>query len=138
MKKAISIFALLLLGSAGGARAQSELANGIAVIVNDQVITFSDVRNHIGPAMELLRELRSSLHAGHSGAWPCRIRFTDDSTVEVGGLQSTLISEFATLVRERSGRAGSNATDWPAVISMPLNAGAETPVAVRVLRRFAG
>lgn len=56
MKKAISIFALLLLGSAGGARAQSELANGIAVIVNDQVITFSDVRNHIGPAMELLRE----------------------------------------------------------------------------------
>lgn len=99
-------------------------------------LTLADA--HAFSEMELLKELRSSLHAGHSGAWPCRIRFSDDSTVEVGGLQSTLISEFATLVRERSGRMGANATDWPAVISMPLNAGAETPVAVRVLRRFAG
>ena len=56
MKKALCIFALSVLGSAGAARAQSDLANGIAVIVNDQVVTFSDVRNHVGPAMELLRE----------------------------------------------------------------------------------
>lgn len=99
-------------------------------------LTIADA--HAFSEMELLRELRGSLHAGHSGAWPCRIRFTDDSTVEVGGLQSTLISEFAALVRERSGRGGANATDWPAVVSMPLNSGAETSVAVRVLRRFAG
>ena len=56
MKKAICILAVSLTGFVGGAHAQADLANGIAVIVNDQVVTFSDVRNHVGPAMELLRE----------------------------------------------------------------------------------
>lgn len=56
MKKALCILALSVAGFVGGAHAQADLANGIAVIVNDQVVTFSDVRNHVGPAMELLRE----------------------------------------------------------------------------------
>lgn len=47
--------AWLLLGSAASLQAQSRFANGIVAVVNDVVITWNEVTNHLGPAIELLQ-----------------------------------------------------------------------------------
>ncbi len=88
--------------------------------------------------MELLRELRSTLHAGHSGAWPCRIRFSDNSSVDVAGHRSIVAREFSTVVCDRLNRTER----WPlranrAVIGLPLGTGSEAAVGLDVLRRVA-
>lgn len=57
---------------------------------------------------DLLRELRASLNAGHSGAWPGRIRFSDGCTVEVAADSPLAARELATVLHERRSRAMSS------------------------------
>jgi len=52
--RSIIILCLAVMIGGGTAAAQSELANGVAVIVNDVVITYKDVETSIAPAIELL------------------------------------------------------------------------------------
>ncbi|HOX01674.1 MAG TPA: peptidylprolyl isomerase [Candidatus Paceibacterota bacterium] len=47
--------AWLLLVSVASLQAQSRFANGIVAVVNDVVITWNEVTNHLGPAVELLQ-----------------------------------------------------------------------------------
>ncbi len=88
--------------------------------------------------LELLRELRGSLHAGHSGAWPYRIRFSDNSTVDLNGHRSLVVNEFADVIRDRMIRTGRRGTAAEhALIGMPLGAGSEAAVGLDILRRVA-
>jgi hypothetical protein len=88
--------------------------------------------------IDLLRDLRVGLNAGHSGAWPCRIRFSDNSSVDVAGHHSAVANEFSAVVRERLRRESSrrSMTD-PHVIGLPLGCGSEAAVGLDLLRRVA-
>jgi hypothetical protein len=88
--------------------------------------------------IDLLRDLRVGLNAGHSGAWPCRIRFSDNSSVDVAGHHSAVANEFSAVVRERLRRESSrrSITD-PHVIGLPLGCGSEAAVGLDLLRRVA-
>ncbi len=50
------LFALLFVGIAFASqiKVRAELVNGIAVIVNDAIVTYQDVKSYVSPAMELL------------------------------------------------------------------------------------
>lgn len=48
------LIALLAVLAAGGIRAEQRIIDGVAVIVNDAVITYQDVRSLVGPAMDAL------------------------------------------------------------------------------------
>ena len=48
-----SLFLALLVGVAAQA-ANSDLANGVMVIVNDSIITYKDVVQYVGPSVDLL------------------------------------------------------------------------------------
>lgn len=87
---------------------------------------------------DLLKDLRSSLHAGHSGAWPYRIRFSDNSTVDVSRHPSIAAKEFVAIVRERILKFGhrdrliDNGSG-----GIPLGGGSEVGVGLDLLRRVA-
>ncbi len=88
--------------------------------------------------VELLRELRASLHAGHVGAWPCRIRFSDSSSVDLAGNRSLVLQEFSAVVRERILRDERRSLNWNRTVPcLPLGTGSEAAVGLDVLRRVA-
>ena len=87
---------------------------------------------------ELLKDLRSSLHAGHSGAWPHRIRFSDNSTVDASQHPSIAATEFAAVVRERILKfSHRNRLIESSSAGIPLGAGSEAAVGLDLLRRVA-
>jgi hypothetical protein len=78
------------------------------------------------------------LNAGHSGAWPCRIRFSDSSSVDVAGHHSAVANEFSAVVRERLKRESSRRSMAEShVIGLPLGCGSEAAVGLDLLRRVA-
>jgi len=87
---------------------------------------------------ELLKDLRANVHAGHSGAWPCRIRFSDSSSVDVAGYQSLVTHEFSAIVRDRFVRSThQNLSGQYLAMGLPLGNGSEAAVGLDVLRRVA-
>lgn len=87
--------------------------------------------------VDLLKELRAGVHAGHSGAWPCRIRFSDNSCVDLAGYQSLVTHEFSAIVRDRFVKNGQRHFLISGVSGLPLGHGSETAVGLNVLRRVA-
>lgn len=88
--------------------------------------------------LELLKDLRASLHAGHAGAWPCRIRFSDSSTVEVASHRCLVTHEFSAVVRDRFAlNERRRIASQYSGIGLPLGAGSEAAVGLDVLRRVA-
>ncbi|MFN9718383.1 MAG: hypothetical protein ACK58L_06810 [Planctomycetota bacterium] len=88
--------------------------------------------------MELLRDLRNGLHGGHAGAWPCRIRFSDSSTVDAGIRMSPVTAEFSSVVCDRFQRTERSRRKVTASLTcIPLGAGCETAIGLDVLRRVA-
>lgn len=86
----------------------------------------------------LLKELRGSLHAGHSGAWPYRIRFSDNSTVDIAGHRSLIADEFAAVVSDRINHVdGRSIRAGHGAIGLPLGASSEAAVGLDILRRVA-
>lgn len=104
----------------------------------DGHMLFTSSRQESLCELELLKDLRNGLHGGHAGAWPCRIRFSDSSTVDPGVRMSLVTAEFSNVVCDRMQKTGRNrwqvATALPGV---PLGAGSETAVGLDVLRRVA-
>lgn len=106
-------------------------------IVDGQMLFTAD-RSESLSELELLKELRNGLHAGHSGAWPCRIRFSDNSTVDLGTRTSPVTVEFTSVVSERVLRTNRQRTlSSQGILGIPLGAGSETAVGLDVLRRVA-
>lgn len=87
--------------------------------------------------VDLLKELRAGVHAGHSGAWPRRIRFSDSSCVDLAGYQSLVTHEFSAIVRDRFTKNGQRHFMISGVSGLPLGHGSETAVGLNVLRRVA-
>jgi hypothetical protein len=89
--------------------------------------------------IDLLRTLRSHLHAGHSGAWPSRIRFSENSLIELVGSHPIAVHEFAAVVRDRMTRSGrtSAASLEAGSTGLPIGGTSEAAVAVSLLRRAA-
>lgn len=87
---------------------------------------------------ELLKVLRAGLHAGHTGTWPSRIRFSENSSVDVAGNRSLVTQEFSTVVRDRHvGNVLRNLKAECRFIGLPLGGGSETAVGLDILRRVA-
>ncbi len=87
---------------------------------------------------ELLKELRGSLHAGHAGAWPCRIRFSDQSTIDASRHPALAAKGFTAVVRERILKAGfRDRVGESFAAGTPIGAGSEATVGLDVLRRVA-
>jgi hypothetical protein len=110
-------------------------------IVDGQML-FTSAQQESFCEMELLKELRNGLHAGHSGAWPCRIRFSEGSTVDLGTQVSPVTVEFTSVVCERlqrtqRSRLKTNSGNGQGILGIPLGAGSETAVGLDVLRRVA-
>lgn len=87
--------------------------------------------------VDLLKELRASVHAGHSGAWPCRIRFSDSSCVDLSGYQSLVTHEFSAIVRDRFVKNGQRHSMISGISGLPLGNGSEAAVGLNVLSRVA-
>jgi len=123
-------------------RSRSLSANGRCTMIVEWVIdghlTLSGTVSEPLSEFDLLKDLRSSLNAGHSGAWPHRIRFSDNSTVDVSRHPSIAAKEFTAVVRERTLKfshrdrltAGSS-------VGIPMGAGSEAAVGLDLLRRVA-
>ncbi|MDA1231977.1 MAG: hypothetical protein O2856_14485, partial [Planctomycetota bacterium] len=123
-------------------KSRSIVANGrrttIAEWIIDGHLSLSGLTTESLSEIGLLRELRSSLHAGHSGAWPYRIRFSDNSTVDASRHPAVAAQEFAAVVRERILKIGQrNGKFEHATIGTPIGAGSEAAVGLDVLRRVA-
>ena len=87
---------------------------------------------------ELLKDLRGSLHAGHSGAWPYRIRFSDNSTVDASRHPSIAAKGFTNVVRERIRESNSpEQLNENTSVRFPIGAGSEAAVGLDLLRRVA-
>ena len=86
---------------------------------------------------DLLRELRSSLNAGHMGAWPCRIRFSERSQLDVHGGLSLLFRELADVLQERRQRKIVSEHGFGEVRGVAHHGGSELVDALNVLRRVA-
>ena len=124
-------------------RSRSIVANGRRTTVVEWVVDghlcLSGSSTESLSEFDLLKDLRGSLHAGHSGAWPFRIRFSDNSTVDASRHPALAAKEFTSVVRERilkfshrSDRMIENTS-----IGVPMGAGSETAVGLDVLRRVA-
>lgn len=123
-------------------RSRSLVANGRRTTVVEWVIDghlcLSGSTTESLSEFDLLKDLRGSLHAGHSGAWPFRIRFSDNSTVDASRHPALAAKEFTSVVRERllkfsqRDRMIENTT-----IGVPMGTGSETAVGLDVLRRVA-
>ena len=86
---------------------------------------------------DLLRDLRQGLNAGHSGAWPCRIRFSERSQLEMPGGPSLLLRSLAGVIHERRQRVSSSGSGVYEFRGLPLGQGSEVAEALSVLRRVA-
>jgi hypothetical protein len=86
---------------------------------------------------DLLRDLRQGLNAGHSGAWPCRIRFSERSQLDMQAGQSLLLRSLAGVIHERRQRTGSAGSGGYEFRGLPLGQGSEVAEALSVLRRVA-
>ncbi|HQX54265.1 MAG TPA: hypothetical protein PLR25_30405, partial [Planctomycetaceae bacterium] len=87
---------------------------------------------------ELLKDLRGSLHAGHAGAWPCRIRFSDHSTVDATHHPSLAAKEFTAVVCDRIVKAGCRDRVGESLAAgTPIGTGSEAAVGLDLLRRVA-
>jgi len=106
-------------------------------IVGGQVV-LSPTANDSLDESTLLKDLRGSLHAGHSGAWPCRIRFSDNCTLDVSAHRSAAAQEFSSVVLGRFSRAEHQTlfSDHGAV-GIPLVSGSEAALGLNFLRRVA-
>ena len=85
----------------------------------------------------MLRDLRQGLNAGHSGAWPCRIRFSERSQLDMQAGQSLLLRSLAGVIHERRQRTGSAGSGGYEFRGLPLGQGSEVAEALSVLRRVA-
>lgn len=117
-------------------------ANGRCTMVVEWVInghlTLSGATMEPLCEFDLLKDLRSSLHAGHSGAWPHRIRFSDNSTVDASQHPSIVAKEFTAVVRERILKfSGHHRLIENYSAGIPLGAGSEAAVGLDLLRRVA-
>ncbi len=86
---------------------------------------------------DLLRDLRGSLNAGHTGAWPCRIRFSERSQLDVHGGLSLLFRELAGVLQERRSRTSVSENVFGEVRGVAHRHGSELVDALNVLRRVA-
>lgn len=82
---------------------------------------------------ELLRDLRASLRAGHAGAWPARIRFSDRSELSLEAGLEVLSRELAEAVQRRHVRRQAAQSAGSPQAGLPLGAGSEVPETLRVL-----
>lgn len=123
-------------------RSRSLATNGRCTMVVEWVIdghlllsgTMSEPLNEF----DLLKDLRSGLHAGHSGAWPYRIRYSENSTVDASRHPSIAAREFAAVVRERIWKFGQREKLMEqSSAGIPLGAGSEAAVGLDLLRRVA-
>lgn len=106
-------------------------------IVDGQML-FTSSRQESLCELELLKDLRNGVHGGHAGAWPCRIRFSDSSTVDLGARMSPVTVEFSSVVCDRLQKTSRHRSMAAAtLLGIPLGAGAETAVGLDVLRRVA-
>lgn len=123
-------------------RSRSSSTNGRCTTVVEWVIdgqlSLSGSLTEPLSEFDLLKDLRSSLHAGHSGAWPSRIRFSDNSTVDASRHPSMAAKEFAAVVRERILRfSHCDRLIENSAVGIPLGAGSEAAVGLDLLRRVA-
>ena len=123
-------------------RSRSIVANGRRTIVVEWVIDghlcLSGSTTESLSEFDLLKDLRGSLHAGHSGAWPFRIRFSDNSTVDASRHPALAAKEFTSVVRERILKFSQrNQMIENTSIGVPMGSGSEIAVGLDVLRRVA-
>lgn len=123
-------------------KSRSIVANGrrttIVEWIIDGHISLSGLTQESLSEFDLLRDLRGSLHAGHSGAWPYRIRFSDSSTVDASRHSAIAAPVFAAIVRERILKISRRDQEFKhATMGTPLGAGSEAAVGLDVLRRVA-
>jgi len=83
--------------------------------------------------VELLRELRAGVCAGHAGAWPARIRFSDRSELSLESGMEVLCRELADTVQRRYLRRQAVQSACCPLQGLPLGAGSEVPETLRVL-----
>lgn len=83
--------------------------------------------------VELLRDLRAGLCAGHAGAWPARIRFSDRSELSLSAGVSVLSREFSEAVQRRHLRRQSVESACHPMQGLPLGTGSEVAETLRVL-----
>lgn len=106
--------------------------------VIDGQISVSDAERFPLGEMDFLRELRNRLQAGHAGAWPRRVRFSENCTAELVSWKSPVVREFETVVRDRFDaqrkRHGGHGTAGP---GLPLGGDSEGSIGLSVLRRAA-
>jgi hypothetical protein len=104
----------------------------------DGHLALSGATNEPLNEFELLKDLRGSLHAGHSGAWPYRIRFSDNSTVDASRHHSIAAKGFTAVVRERIMKSSRHdPLNENTSIGIPMGAGSEAAVGLDLLRRVA-
>ncbi len=123
-------------------RSRSIVANGRRTTVVEWVIdghlSLSGSTTESLSEFDLLKDLRGSLHAGHSGAWPFRIRYSDNSTVDASRHPALAAKEFTSVVRERILKfAHRDRMIEYTLIGVPMGTGSETAVGLDVLRRVA-
>lgn len=123
-------------------RSRSIVANGRRTTIVEWIIdghlSLSGLTTESLSEFDLLQDLRGSLHAGHSGAWPCRIRFSDNSTIDASRHPAIAAQEFAAVVRERILKIHQHDRKFEhATIGTPMGAGSEVAVGLDVLRRVA-
>ena len=123
-------------------RSRSIVANGRRTTVVEWVIDghlcLSGSTTESLSEFDLLKDLRGSLHAGHSGAWPFRIRFSDNSTLDASRHPALAAKEFTSVVRERILKfSHRDRMIEHASIGVPMGGGSETAVGLDVLRRVA-
>lgn len=83
--------------------------------------------------VDLLRELRAGVCAGHTGAWPARIRFSDRSELSLGSGMEVLCRELTETVQRRYLRRQAVQSACCPLQGLPLEAGSEVPETLRVL-----
>ncbi|HAP09033.1 MAG TPA: hypothetical protein DCR20_14515 [Planctomycetaceae bacterium] len=83
--------------------------------------------------VELLRDLRAGLCAGHAGAWPARIRFSDRSELSLSAGVSVLSRELSEAVQRRHLRRQSVESACHPMQGLPLGTGSEVAETLRVL-----
>jgi len=123
-------------------RSRSLSTNGRRTTVVEWIVdghlTLSNTKTEPLNEIDLLRDLRSSLHAGHSGAWPYRIRFSDHCTVDATRHPAIAAREFAAVIHGRIKNYGQrDRTIENSSIRIPLGAGSEAAVGLDVLRKVA-
>ena len=130
------------LGEILNERSRSLSSNGRRTTVVEWIIdghlALSGATTETLNEFELLKDLRSRLHAGQSGAWPYRIRFSDNTTVDARRHPAIAAREFTAVVRERIFKFSPHDRIGDSVsVGIPMGAGSEAAVGLDLLRRVA-